>query len=209
MKGLKNKKFVIVVVSLTLLFFVSSCGCSSKKEVVNVEQETEVEVNKDTSDGEVVLEQKVEIELITNNDKTEEPEKEVVVEESTEEQIYDLDVQVEKLATTEIIGEYDKESTSIICKVTAPNVYQYLMDNMQTLNELEVEELYQTIMQYIQSEECEKRIVEVELPAQLQDGKLVVDATTVEYQDAIHGGMNSALTEIYILFLLELEKLME
>ena len=209
MKGLKNKKFVIVVVSLTLLFFVSSCGCSFKKETVNVEQETEVEVNKDTSDGEVVLEQKVEIELVTNNDKTEEPEKEVVVEESIGEQIYDLDVQVEKIATTEIVGEYDKESTSVICKVTAPNVYQYLMDNMQMLNELEVEELYQTIMQYIQSEECEKRIVEVELPAQLQDGKLVVDATTVEYQDAIHGGMNSALTEIYILFLSELEKLME
>lgn len=123
-----------------------------------------------------------------------------------EEQKYDLDVQVASFSKTEIIGKYDEDSTSVTCKVTAPDVYSYLMDNMESLMDMETEELYQDIMTYIQSEECKMRTVEIEVPAELQGDKLVIDTTSVKYQDAINGGMNSALTEIYVLWFMEMEK---
>ena len=61
-------------------------------------------------------------------------------------------------------------------------------------------------MVYIQSEECGMRTVEIEVLAELQGDKLVIDTTSAKYQDAINGGMNSALTEIYVLWFMEMEK---
>lgn len=187
---LKIKKFAIVSMIVAGMCCLTSCN-SKKVEVVLPDESETVTVNKDFSTSES---RKDFEKFITGESQDDEEPK------------YDLDVQVANFSKTEIIGKYNKDSTSVICKVTAPDVYSYLMDNMEILMDMETEELYQNIMVYIQSEECGMRTVEIEVPAELQGDKLVIDTTSAKYQDAINGGMNSALTEIYVLWFMEMEK---
>lgn len=187
---LKIKRFVMVSMIVVGVCCLTSCN-SKKVEVVLPNESETVTVSNDFSTSES---RKDFEEFITGES------------QDNEESKYDLDVQVASFSKTEIIGKYDKDSTFVTCKVTAPDVYSYLMDNMESLMDMETEELYQDIMAYIQSEECKMRTVEIEVPAELQGDKLVIDTTSAKYQDAINGGMNSALTEIYVLWFMEMEK---
>lgn len=182
-------KFIVLVIAAVLTLELTACDFGKIETVLGDASEIVI-VNDDIS---------------TNESKKDFEEFILGKSNKTEEKMYDLDVQVAKFATTEIIGTYNKNSTSVTCKVTAPDVYSYLMNNMDLIEQLEIEELYQNILLYIQNEECDKRTVEIEVPAELQGNKLVIDTTYPKYQDAVNGGMNSALTEIYVLWLLEVE----
>lgn len=160
---------------------------------------------------EVVLPDKSEKATLDNNFSTSESRRDfeefITGEKQEDEEFkYDLDIQVASFSKTEIIGEYDKDSKFVTCKVTAPDVYSYLIENTESLINMETEELYQNIMAYIQSKECKMRTAELEVPAKMQGNKLVIDTTSAKYQDAINGGMNSALTEIYVLWFMEMNK---
>jgi len=61
--------------------------------------------------------------------------------------------------TTNIVGKYSKDSTFVMCEITAPDVYSYLMENMESLNALDTEKLYRNIMEYITTEDCPQRKV--------------------------------------------------
>lgn len=128
-------------------------------------------------------------------------------EESKEK--YDLDAQIASMADVQVKGIYKKKDQTVVCKITAPDIYSYMMDNVDELNKLETKELYENILVYAQSEECAKRTVEVEVPATYENGKLVVDTSSVKYQDAVNGGMNSALTELYIKVVDEMSQMNE
>ena len=119
---------------------------------------------------------------------------------------YDLDAQIASMADVQIKGKYKRTDETVVCKITAPDVYSYLMNNIDELNHLEAEELYKKVLEYVKSADCTSRTVEVEVPATYEDGKLIVDTDSVIYQDAVNGGMNSALTEIYITIIREMEK---
>lgn len=173
-----NKSFLLLVMSVLVL---TSCG-SKEVDVVFKSNTTENDIIGIESDYSIFI-----------------------LDTEIENNTYDLNVQVEKLATTEIIGKYGKDSTFVSCEITAPDVYSYLMNNMEILNELDTEQLYQNIMEYIKEEECPQRKVKVDIPAEYKDGKLVVDTESFEYQDAVTGGMNSALTELYLLWLTEVD----
>ncbi len=111
---------------------------------------------------------------------------------------YDLDAQIASMADVQVKGKYKKNDQTVVCEITAPDVYSYMMNNVDELNKLETKELYENILAYAKSEDCAKRTVEVEVPATYEDGKLVIDTNSVKYQDAVNGGMNSALTELYM-----------
>ena len=122
---------------------------------------------------------------------------------------YDLDTQVANKAKVEFKEKYNKNSETVTCTVTAPDVYSYMMNNIDTLVELGEEDLYNNVLEYIKKEDCPTRTKEIELPVVYQDDKLIADTSSFEYQDAIHGGMNSAITELYILSIQSLEKSFE
>lgn len=187
---LKNKKFVIAMIIVVGMYCLTACN-SEKIEVILPNESKTAIIGNDFSTPESKKEFE---EFITGKS------------QEAEEPKYDLDMQVADLSTIEIIGKYDKNSTSVTCKISAPDVYNYLMDNMESLMYMETEELYQNILMYIQNEKCKMRTVEIEIPVELQEDKLVLDTTSAKYQDAISGGMNSALTEIYILWYTEIKK---
>ena len=57
------------------------------------------------------------------------------------------------------------------------------------------------IKSYLDSGEYKVRSSEVIARAMYKDGVLVIDDTSYEFQDALHGGANSLLTDLMILTL--------
>ena len=174
----KNKKFVVAMIIVVGMYCLTACN-SEKIEVILPNESKTAIIGNDFSTPESKKEFE---EFITGKS------------QEAEEPKYDLDMQVADLSTIET------------CKISAPDVYNYLMDNMESLMYMETEELYQNILMYIQNEKCKMRTVEIEIPVELQEDKLVLDTTSAKYQNAISGGMNSALTEIYILWYTEIKK---
>lgn len=118
---------------------------------------------------------------------------------------YDLEKELSALSTVKFKGSYDKDSSSVVCEIQSPDIYSFLMDNMDSMMELDENELYIKIIEYAQKKDCPTRKVEVELPAHFENEKLVVETDSFEYQDAVTGGVNSALTEIYLKALEEMQ----
>ncbi len=116
--------------------------------------------------------------------------------DETEEK-YDLESKIIEKATIEFQEGYDKNSKTITCVITAPDVYSYIIDNEEMLLPLETEALYQTILDQFEGDAYAVRTVEVELPVAYQNGTLIVDTDSYEYKDAVSGGMYSALTDVY------------
>lgn len=168
-------------------------ACSKKTEIV-----FDIETKPDSSEG-------------VNEILFEDDDKEIYQEiafgnvEKPEDTFYDLDTRIEELADIEFVGDYNKNSTFVKCRISAPDVYTYITDNFDSLINMDSESLYNEIVGYIKDEKCPIRNVEVELSAVYDNNQLVVDTTSFEYQDAIHGGLNSALTEFYIQGISEIE----
>lgn len=110
----------------------------------------------------------------------------------------DLERELSALSKIKFKGRYDKDSTSVICEIKAPDLYSYMTEHMDSLMELSEDDLYSNILEYAKSKDCPERKVEIELPAHFEDEKLIVDTNSFAYQDAVCGGINSALSEIYV-----------
>lgn len=118
--------------------------------------------------------------------------------ESSESSTYSLDKEIQAYATVEYVGFYTKNSDTVKCRVTAPDLNTFIISNEEQLMQLEQEELYARLIEYIHDPESVSTTVELELPAASIDGQLVVASESFEFQDAIHGGLYSAMTQIYI-----------
>lgn len=117
-----------------------------------------------------------------------------------------LDKKLESMAEVEVKGKYDKNSETVTCVVTSVDLYTYVMDNMDELAALESEQLYDHLIQYASEEDSPKISTELEVPVEYYEEKLYADTSSFEYQDAIHGGLNSALTEMFILSIEAMEE---
>ena len=103
----------------------------------------------------------------------------------------------------DIIETDDK--TFVKCSITAPNLYDYMSHNIDDLMRLDEEDLYQRILTYIQSENVQMRTVEVNLRIVEEENQKFIDTDNFEYQDALLGGLNSFMTDIYVAALEDIE----
>lgn len=94
--------------------------------------------------------------------------------------------------------DYKKDSKLVTCTITAPDVYSYIINNIEELSLLTEEELYNTLLEYFGNNNYETRQVTIEVPVEYKEGKLIVDTNVFEYKDAISGGMYTVLNEVYI-----------
>lgn len=106
---------------------------------------------------------------------------------------YDLESYISALSTTEVIGFYTPKSTTITCKITAPDVYSYLIENEDVIFTKETDEIYQEVIAYLSSENCPVREREIVLSARYENGTLYADTNRIEYKDAVSGGLYSAI----------------
>lgn len=118
--------------------------------------------------------------------------------ESVKNQGYALDLELEQLANVEVKGRYNQNSETITCEITAPDMYTYVMNKVDILAEMDTEQLYEELLRYASDDTSSKRVIELELPVEYYDEKLYVDTSSFEYQDAVRGGLNSAMTELFI-----------
>lgn len=98
----------------------------------------------------------------------------------------------------DIIGSYTKNSELVEVNVVAPDIYGYVMDNLDILMNLEEEVLHDHIMEYIDNPDSPRREENIKLHAEFINDTLVVNTDTFEYQDAISGGLHSVMTDIYV-----------
>ena len=62
---------------------------------------------------------------------------------------------------------------------------------------MDEEQLLATVKEAIGNEEFPRKEETIELPAEVIDGKVVVDNNSYDYQDAVTGGLYTYLTELY------------
>lgn len=56
--------------------------------------------------------------------------------EESEQEGYDLEKELSALSEVKFKGSYDKDSTSVVCEIESPDIYSYLMENMDALMDL-------------------------------------------------------------------------
>lgn len=116
----------------------------------------------------------------------------------SEENPYKLDEEIVKYSSVEFIGSYTKKSDVVKCRITAPNIHDYIMENEDQLLQLDTEEIYSQLINYVQESNFQMMTTDLDLTATYINKQLVVSSESFEFQDAIHGGLYSAMTEIYI-----------
>lgn len=109
---------------------------------------------------------------------------------------YDLESYISALSSTEVIGFYTPKSTTVTCKITAPDVYSYLIEHENVIFTKETDEIYQEVIAYLSSENCPVREREIALSARYENGTLYADTNTIEYKDAVSGGMYAAIGDV-------------
>lgn len=175
MKGKTRMKrtFLLLIFGLTLVL--SSCGSTDVVLDVNYEGDSSSSVytSKDINEFHAIM---------YPDDYPENP--------------FDIESEVREIAESKL-GKYDKESGTIECTVSAPDVYAFLMDNQETFVELNDEDLYKTIHDAIQNKELGTRKVKITLSVQEVNGAVIANTDSDEYRDAVSGGMYSALSDIY------------
>lgn len=122
--------------------------------------------------------------------------------EKTEENL-DLENALSDVCKVNFEGKYSKKSTAVTCTFETADVYQYILENSEELMKMDEKKLYDSILDYAKDENSPRRTVTVELPAHFEEGKLVVETDSFEYQDAVTGGVNRALSELYAQILQE------
>lgn len=109
---------------------------------------------------------------------------------------YDLESYISALSSVEVTGFYTPKSSTVKCKVTAPDVYDYLIEHKDTIFAKETDEIYQEVVEYLSSENCPVRESEITLSARYKNGTLYADINTIEYKDAVSGGLYSAIGDV-------------
>lgn len=117
---------------------------------------------------------------------------------------FDLESKVQDFAVVTLADTYDKESMTVECSISAPDIYNYLISNEEELMRLDTEELYQRLLEECQKDDFPKREVTISLPVVESDGELLVDISGDEYKDATSGGMYSAINYVYVQMIQEM-----
>lgn len=117
--------------------------------------------------------------------------------ENSEETEYDFQKIVMEKSIVTFNGNPTINDTSVKCTVEYYDVYQYVMDNEETLFSLDTDDLYATLVSALESGKIKKNTVELELSAEYKDGKLIVNNDCYEYSNAITGGSHQLFSELY------------
>lgn len=162
------KKLKIYILIMTIVILFSSCG---KVELI---LDTEIDYAEDLEEF-----------------------KEFMGENNYNEN-YNFESFINEKANIVFNKDYKKDSKLVTCTITAPDVYSYIINNIEELSLLTEEELYNTLLGYFSNNNYETRQVTIEVPVEYKERKLIVDTNVFEYKDAISGGMYTALNEVYI-----------
>ena len=115
---------------------------------------------------------------------------------------YDIDKRIEQESVV-TVKQYNEVDGSVVCEIKAPDIYSYVMDNIDTIYAQTEDETYEYIVSYLESRDYKLRTVEITVNAAMQDDKYIIDDMSFEFQDAIHGGLDTLMTELVIIGLQE------
>lgn len=94
-------------------------------------------------------------------------------------------------------GIHTIKDTSIKCKIESYDIYQYVMDNIETINNLKsTSEFVEYMKENIKYGNIKRTIKELELPCEYIDKKLVVNDYSDEFKDAMLGGAYTLSSEL-------------
>ena len=119
------------------------------------------------------------------------------LDNTTSEKSNRLEEEIEKKTEVTIENGYNQDTGTVTCKINAPDIYSYFQEHEEELMAIEEEQLLNKILLDMEDNNFPIREVSIELPAKVTDGKIIVDTSTYEYQDAVVGGLYSYLTELY------------
>lgn len=116
---------------------------------------------------------------------------------SEPERPYDIESVVNEMAVVTFEkSKYFKNTETVECTITAPDMYSYFLDNLDAMMESDEATFYNNAIEYLHSDNCKMRTVRVTLPVRLFNNKLIAETGSDAYKDAISGGMYSALEEM-------------
>ena len=108
-----------------------------------------------------------------------------------------LETAIEKRTKISFEGDIKQDTGKITCVIDALDVKSYLDDHEDELIILEEKQLIDTILSAIEEEDFPRKKVSLELSAIYENGKIIVDNKSFEYEDAVLGGLYSYLTDVY------------
>ncbi len=124
-------------------------------------------------------------------------------EKAADDKKYDIVKRIEEVSEINIKNYNEKDGTAT-CEIKAPNLYTYVMDNLDDISAQSDEEAYLGIIEYLNSGDYATKVTEITAYATIEDNKLIIDDTSFEFQDAFHGGINSLMTDLVIFGLNEI-----
>lgn len=111
---------------------------------------------------------------------------------------YDLKKIILEDAKVTFEGIHTIKDTSIKCKIESYDIYQYVMDNIETMKDFKNAEEYAEYMKKsIKDGNIKRTTKELELPVEYKDNKLIVNNYSDEYKDAILGGAYTLSNELH------------
>lgn len=97
-----------------------------------------------------------------------------------------------------------------VCEIEAPDLYSIVMELAEQGVEFGNEEaLHQMIMECVMDPACPKREQTVTVPVVKRDGNWYADTNSEDYQDAVMGGLYTAMNELAQKMLEEMIRQME
>lgn len=182
---MSKKKKIILAIILGLITLVVICGLAYKEyyfideDEIILRSDYNEQVKSDVEKQRISFLQKV-------HGKKEENEKQ-----------YDLKKIILEDTKVTFDGIHTIKDTSIKCKIEAYNIYQYVMDNIETMYNLKsTEEFVEHMKNNIKNGNIKKITKELELPCEYKDKKLIVNNYSDEYKDAELGGAYTVLYEL-------------
>lgn len=90
-----------------------------------------------------------------------------------------------------------RKGDTVICKIVAPDVYSIIMDHISKGTVFSTEQdLFNTIYEEASSKKCKKRTQNLTINIIEDNGEWYADTSSLEYRDAITGGLYTAINEI-------------
>lgn len=118
-------------------------------------------------------------------------------EKEQNEKKYDLKEMILEDTKVTFNGIHTIKDTSIKCKIESYDIYQYIMDNIETINNLKsTSEFVEYMKENIKYGNIKRIARELELPCEYIDKKLVVNDYSDEFKDAMLGGAYTLLSEL-------------
>ena len=110
---------------------------------------------------------------------------------------YDIDKKIEEVSEIRII-DYKEDEGTAVCDIKAPDIYSFVVGNIDVIDEQSDEETYDYLCSYLDNGDYKIRRSKITVDAIVDNNILIIDDTSYEFQDAIHGGINSLMTDFLI-----------